>query len=183
MQQERGQARLADRASTDRPREQCLSRREPELGAEHVHDAGEFRGIEQHLRLGGVAGERFLAEHMLAGADRFQHERRVRIRRGGDRHRVDAGDRERLGQAGTRVFDPEAFRARRGLLGIATHERVHLETGGAQCADMGQAPESRTDDRGPDGHGSAGIPAALATIESIVYCPTTNRISTRAAAS
>ena len=68
-----------------------------------------------------------------------------------------------------------------GLLRVAADERVHLEAGGAQRADVGQAAEPRTDDDDADGH--AGIPAAFATIDSIVYWPTTNRISTSAGAS
>ncbi len=71
--------------------------------------------------------------------------------------------------------------ARAEVLSGSRPTSVHLEPGEAQRADMRQAPEPGAHDDDADAH--AGIPAAFATIDSIVYWPTTNRISTSAGAS
>ena len=60
----------------DGARQQRLPGREPELSTEQVHDAGCGRGGVHGARLGEIASERLLAQHVLAGRHRFQHERR-----------------------------------------------------------------------------------------------------------
>jgi len=59
-------------------------------GAQQVDDAGLLGGVAHQLRLGRVAGERLLAQHVLAGCDRVERDRRVRERRRGDCDRVDS---------------------------------------------------------------------------------------------
>jgi hypothetical protein len=167
MEQERREARLADRAGADRPGEQRLPRSEPELGAEEVHDAGLLGCSEKRARFRRVAREGFLAQHVPARADRLQHERSVRVRWRRDRHRVDTRRSERVGEARARVRDLEALGPRRRLHRITTDQRLHVEPGGTQRTDMGEAPESRSDHGDADAH--AGIPAAFATIDSIAY--------------
>ena len=167
MQQECGEARLADRSAAHDARQQRLARSESEFATDQVHHSGALRGGEHDARLGRVACERFLTKHVLALGDRLQHKRRVRVRRRGDRHRLDARDRRCISQAGERVRNLEPLGARRGLGGVAPHESVHFETRRAQGAHVGKAAETRANDGCTDGH--AGIPAAFATIDSIVY--------------
>ena len=93
---EGGQAGVADLATAYDACEQCLARAEPHLGAEQVYDAGPLGRLEQRPRLGRVARERLLAEHMLARGDRIVRDRGMAVGRSRDRDRVDAVDRERL---------------------------------------------------------------------------------------
>ena len=128
-----------------------------------MHDAGGLGRVEHPARFVGVAGERLLAQHVLARRDRLERDRRVRVRRCGDRDRVDSGERERVGEVREAVRDVEALGAFGGLLGVAPDERVHVEAGGAERAqvrdaaeagahdhDAGHAPPPGLSDEGPD---------------------------------
>ena len=87
----------------------------------------------EHLAgLPEVERERLLADHVTAGGDRLERELRVLRGRCRDRHRVDAGDRERLGQRGARVLDPGTVGAAGGALGIPPDDRPHVEAGGPE---------------------------------------------------
>src|SRR5205085_7626424 len=90
--------------------------------------------------------------------------------------------------------DLEPLRPLLGLQGIAPDERLHLEPGRAQRAHMREASEPGADDGDSDGHlrptlgrcssvSGTSMPAVLATIDNIVYWPTTKRISTSAGGS
>ena len=145
VQHEHREARLTDRTFPDGAGEQGLARVEAELGAEEMDDARAFGRGEQRAGFGRIARERLLAQHVLAGRDRLARERRVGVRRGRDRDRVDAVDRERIGERRARVGHGEGAGARRGLLGIAADDGAHVEAGGAQRAHVREAPEARPD--------------------------------------
>ncbi len=181
VQHERSEARLADRAAAQDTREERLSRRESEFRTHQMHDTGALRGSEQTARLGCIARERLLAQDVPARVYGVEHESGVRVRRRRNDYRVDTRERPGVAQAGERVRDLESLRAHGGLVGVAPDEGVYFEAGPAQRAHVGEAAEAGTDHHRADGH--AGIPAAFATIDSIVYWPTTNRISTSAGAS
>jgi hypothetical protein len=55
----------------------------------------------------------------------------------------------------------------RGLDRIAADQCVHVETGSLERPNVGEATKPGPHDDGTDAH--AGIPAAFATIDSIVY--------------
>ena len=98
VEDHRGHARLADEVLPHRARGQRLSGRKAELGAEHVHHIGGLRRRKHRARLAGVARERLLAQHVLAGRHGLQHEAGVRMRRRGDGDDIYVGLRQRLGQ-------------------------------------------------------------------------------------
>jgi hypothetical protein len=85
---------------------------------------------------------------MAARGARRQDERRMRIGRGRDRHRVDIGARQRITETGTRVRDAQAL----GTPGRARHvladECDHVEARVAQCGDVYSTAETGADDRG-----------------------------------
>jgi hypothetical protein len=83
---------------------------------------------------------------VLAGCDRVERDRRVRERRRRDRDRVDTRQRERVAEVRQPVLDLETRRARSGLVGIASDQRVHLEARGAQRAQVRDAAESSAHD-------------------------------------
>ena len=91
------------------PREQRLAGREAELGAEHVHDARPFGRGEQRARLGRVARERLLAEHVLARRARLRARAAACVCGGVAIVTASTpGMRERVGEARARVRDLEA---------------------------------------------------------------------------
>ena len=132
-----------------------------------MHDAGALRGGEQHPSLGRVARERLFTQDVPLCSYGVEHERCVRVRRCCNRDCIDARDRERFSQAGERVRNLEAFGACRRLVGVAPDQRVHFEARRTQGAYVGEAAEPGPHDGGTDAH--AGMPAAFATIDSIVY--------------
>ena len=167
VQQERRKSSLADGAAPHDARQERLSRSKTEFATDEVYDLGALRGDEQHSSLGRVARERLFTQDMLVRSHGVEHERCVRVRRCRNRHCVDARDRERFRQAGEGMRDLEAFGARRRLVGVAPDERVHFEARRPQGAHMCEATETGPHDGGTDAH--AGMPAAFATIDSIVY--------------
>ena len=88
------ETRVADRSGPDRPRQRRLTGVPPELGAEQVHDPGVLGGREHAPPFGRVTGERLLADHVLPRGDRGERDLRVRVRRSGDRDRVETAQRE-----------------------------------------------------------------------------------------
>ena len=148
VQEERRELRRADLAAGDDPRRRCLARRPAELGAEQVHDAGRVGRVEHPARLGGVAGERLLAQHVLARRDGFERDRRVRVRRAWRsrprRHRaVRAPRRAWCTRSGRR----SAAARSRVFSGSRPTSATHVEPGGAQRAEVRDAAEPRPDDR------------------------------------
>ena len=109
------------------------------------------RGREHLAGLREVERERLLADHVTAGGDRLERELRVLRGRCRDRHRVDAGDRERLGQRGARVLDPGAVGPASGALGVAPDDRPHVEAGGPERGNVHPRSERRTDHCDSDG--------------------------------
>ena len=77
---------------------------------------------------GGVAGERLLADHVLAGRDRREGELGVRVRRRRDRDRVDAVERERVVERRERERNAELPGALPRAVGVASDDRQHVET-------------------------------------------------------
>ena len=146
LQHDGGEPRLADRARADRAGERRLAGIPPELRAHHVDDAGLARRREHRSPVGRIARERLLTDHVLAGCDRGQGELRVRVRRSGDRHRVDATERERGGEVGERDRNVEKTGALLRALGITPHDRLHIDSGAAQRAHVRDAAETGSDD-------------------------------------
>ena len=126
------EARLADRSGANRVGHRHPLGEPPQLVPEGVHDAGTARRREHLAGLVEVERERLLADHVTAGGDRLERHLRVLRGRRRDRHRVDAGDRERLGQRAARVLDPGAIGPASGALGVAPDDRPHVEAGGAE---------------------------------------------------
>ena len=141
-----GEAGLADRTRPDRPRQRRLSGVPAELGSEHVHDARRLGRGEHAPRLGRVAGERLLADDVLARRDRGQRELGVGVRRGRDRDRVDPVERERVVDRRQRERHLEERGTFAGPVRIPADERAHVDARGAQRAHVRDAAEARPDD-------------------------------------
>ncbi len=73
VQYEQRKTGLADQPAHC-PREECLTGIEAKLRSQQMHDARLLRGREQHPGFRLAACERFLAEHVPARINRFQHE-------------------------------------------------------------------------------------------------------------
>ena len=97
---------LTDQAIADGPAEQGLGSVEAELGAIEVDDPGPLSRSEHGAGLVDVAGEGLLADDVPACGDRFEHQRPVGERRGGDHHGVDVGQLQRVAQGGERRRGP-----------------------------------------------------------------------------
>ena len=141
MQQERGQARLADGAVADQAGGQGLAGGPAELGADEVHDARMFGSRQQLAGLGRVAREGLLAQHVLPGGDGLEHEGAVSVRRGGDGDGF--GEGEGVGQRRAGVGDIEALGPRFGLLRVASDEGPDIEPRRPQGPNVGEAAEAR----------------------------------------
>ena len=145
MEHDGREARRTDRSRPDGPRQRRLARVPPELRAEQVHDAGFLRGREHAPALGGVAREGLFADHVLARGDRGERELGVRVRGRGDRHRIDAFERERVVERRERERHVELAGARFRAFAVATDHRQHVEARGAQRANVRNAAETGSD--------------------------------------
>ena len=111
VEQHGGHTGLADLAVPDGLGQQGLSGVPPELAPEQVDHAGRLGGGQDRPALGGVAGERLLADEVLAGGDGGQRDGRVGVGRGGDGdgvrpRRGPAPRRPRSGTGGCRTGRP-----------------------------------------------------------------------------
>ena len=99
----------------------------------------------QHLaRLGQVAGERLLAQHVLAGRDRVEHDLGVRVRWRGDRDDVDVVARERLGDGrSSRAGSPKRSARVAVLSGSRPTSARTSKPAASQGAHVGEARRSR----------------------------------------
>ena len=82
---------------------------------EEMDDAGSLGGRQHGPSLRRVPGEGLLADHVLPGGHRFEHDVGVGVRRGGHGHHVDPGKSQGLGQRGGAERNAETFGSRNAV--------------------------------------------------------------------
>ena len=155
----------------------------------HHDDVARPGGIGDAASVGGVGGERLLAQHVLARPDRGDRPLAVERRRRADVHRVDRCD------STSSRYEPNASAAPHCVGGVPGPRRDRVRrprrsrrrrraragsaTAGTAMRDAARTPE--TDGRGGDGHGrrlyrataGAGIGSRAATLDAAPVRPPT----------
>ena len=152
-----GDARLPQEPGGHRPRQERLPGVVTELGAHDMNHPGPLGRGQYPPPLGGVSGEGFLAQNVLAGGDGLEGEIGVGEWRGGDRHGRHARYPESLAQGAAGAGDVEQTGSLRRPGRVTSHHGHDVETGGPQCPDMGEAPEPGPDDHDTEATVTAGV--------------------------
>jgi hypothetical protein len=108
-------------------------------------------GSAKHLAgLFRIARERLLAHHVLAGVDRLEDDVGVCMGRRRHRHDLRLRQRESLRKRCECHWNAGARGAIRRLFRISSYQGAHLDARGAECADVRQHAEARTNDDGAE---------------------------------
>ncbi len=95
---QRGQTRFADQTVGDGAGDKRTIRCPSKLVTDERGDPGPISGCDHRGRFGGVESERLFADDVAAGVARLDREPAMCERWSGDRHRIDAGQRERVAE-------------------------------------------------------------------------------------
>ena len=117
----------------------------------HVHDAGPLGGIDHFFRIRIIQRERLLAEHMLAGLEAEQGDRRMECIGGDDRHGIKVRARQHVFGARERLRDFVLFRE--GLDAGSVHIACGDDPAGRVFGEAFRVPVGHStgaDDREPD---------------------------------
>jgi hypothetical protein len=161
MEEEGGQPRLPDGSGGDGPGGQPLTGGPAELSPHQMDEPGAFGRLQHGLRLGCIAGQRLLAQDVLARGQRLQAEPDVGSRWGGDGDGGHPGQGQRLVHRGQGVRNGETPGPLRRPPGITTDQPEDVEAGRPQGRDMGQAAEARPHHHDADGRQPPVASAAL----------------------